>query len=333
MLSKNEVIDQLNHDEDFIKWPKLEMLHGAVVLDRVCAPEFEGWQWEKVSFVDSVRLFNEKLAQSIHQSDIVKFASPAVMTKSEVIIHMLDNPAFTKWPDDLDSYGNVKACVEPDGWFWRYHLNLENDVVIALRSRDTEFEEVHESDVPLTKTKTMTKKELINHLCHDPEFTEWPSGPEWASDQYDAPDGWFWYTGINKFTVLKSGAPFGEHVTEHDVFHDIHVGQVVTATRVDDKPDTLGVVYIAGPMTGLTDFNRPAFRIKARELLDENYQSILSPHILPDGLTQAQYMDICLAMVRCADTVAMLEGWERSPGARIEHALAEKSGKRIEYSS
>lgn len=408
MLSKNEVIERLNSHDDFTTWPKLEMLHGAVVLDvgRVHAPEFTGWVWAKVAFVDSVRLFNEELAQSIHRSDITKFAPPAVMDKAALIAHLQSDPAFTKWPDDLDSYGNVKACVEPDGWFWRYHLNLANDVVITLRSRDVEFEEVHESNVPLTPTKPMTKWELVEHLQNDPEFTEWPSGPEWASDQCDSPDGWFWYTGINKFTVLQSHASSGEHVTEHDVFHDIHVGQPKAMTKHEAiehlqndhafnewprlDPDHLnepiredaphgwawvvklrgvvrlerriarpmnfddiirendiftpdedttprltirGVVYIAGPMTGLPDFNRPAFADRVNVLHAIGYESILSPHILPDGLTQAQYMDICLAMVRCADTVVMLEGWKNSPGAIIEHDLALKSGKRIEYCS
>ena len=406
MLSKNEVIERLNSHDDFTDWPKLGILHGVSVISPVDAPEFTGWVWEKVSFVDSVRLFNEKLAQSIHQSDIAKFAPPAVMDKATLIAHLIADPTFTKWPSETISFGNSKFYEAPDGWFWHHYQNLDGDAVIALRSRALILDEIHEVDVPLTKTKTMTKWELVEHLQSDPEFTEWPSGPEWASDQYDAPDGWFWYTGINKFTVLKSGAPFGEHVTEHDVFHDIHVGQpkamtkheaiehlqndhafnewprldpnhlnepiredaphgwawvvklrgVVRLERRIARPMTFddiirendiftpdedttprltirGVVYIAGPMTGLPDFNRPAFADRVNVLHAIGYESILSPHILPDGLTQAQYMDICLAMVRCADTVVMLEGWKNSPGATIEHDLAEKSGKRIEYCS
>ncbi|GAB7445300.1 hypothetical protein OUHCRE11_44740 [Enterobacter asburiae] len=35
-------------------------------------------------------------------------------------------------------------------------------------------------------------------------------------------------------------------------------------------------------------------------------------------------MDICLSMLRCADAIYMLEGWEHSAGARAENALAEK---------
>ncbi|TIT86795.1 MAG: DUF4406 domain-containing protein [Mesorhizobium sp.] len=89
-------------------------------------------------------------------------------------------------------------------------------------------------------------------------------------------------------------------------------------------------VYIAGPMTDMPDFNRPAFRREAERLNSEGY-AVLNPATLPDGLSQAQYMDICIAMVRCANTVFMLQGWEKSAGARAEHAMAEKLDLEIIY--
>lgn len=82
-------------------------------------------------------------------------------------------------------------------------------------------------------------------------------------------------------------------------------------------------VYIADPMSGYDQLNRPAFHAAERNLR-ENENVVLNPATLPDGLSQAQYMDICLAMLRCADAVYMLTGWEKSAGARVEHALAEK---------
>ena len=82
-------------------------------------------------------------------------------------------------------------------------------------------------------------------------------------------------------------------------------------------------IYIAGPMTGYEDFNRPAFKAFSLKLsLDGNV--VLNPAVLPDGLEQREYMDICCAMIRCADAVFMLRGWEKSAGARAENALAEK---------
>lgn len=46
-------------------------------------------------------------------------------------------------------------------------------------------------------------------------------------------------------------------------------------------------IYIAGPMTGYKDFNRPAFKAFALKLsLDGNV--VLNPAVLPDGLEQAR---------------------------------------------
>lgn len=89
-------------------------------------------------------------------------------------------------------------------------------------------------------------------------------------------------------------------------------------------------VFISGPMTGHAGFNRAAFDAAERMLKSQGHV-VLNPAVLTDGLTQAQYMDICLAMVRCADAIFMLQGWEASAGARAECALAEKLGHRILY--
>mgnify|MGYP005924762521 CR=1 FL=1 len=57
----------------------------------------------------------------------------------------------------------------------------------------------------------------------------------------------------------------------------------------------------------------------------------LNPATLPDGLSQREYMDICLAMLRCADAIHMLHGWQESEGAVAEHATAKKLGIKISY--
>ena len=87
-------------------------------------------------------------------------------------------------------------------------------------------------------------------------------------------------------------------------------------------------VYIAGPMSGLPEFNRPSFHL-ADTLLTKSGKVVLNPAILPDGLSQPEYMDICCAMVRCADALFMLNDWERSEGAVAEYHLAKKLGKSI----
>lgn len=82
-------------------------------------------------------------------------------------------------------------------------------------------------------------------------------------------------------------------------------------------------IYIAGPMTDIPKYNRPAFHFEAMRLASEGHV-VLNPATLPDGLSQPEYMDICLAMLRCADGIFLLSGWQNSAGAKAEHALAKK---------
>ncbi|WP_112198256.1 DUF4406 domain-containing protein [Rahnella sp. NRRL B-41462] len=87
-------------------------------------------------------------------------------------------------------------------------------------------------------------------------------------------------------------------------------------------------VYIVGPMTGLPHFNRPAFQQAAINLSFEKHVP-LNPAILPDGLTEADYMAVGLTMLQRADAIYLLTGWQFSAGARAEHALALKLGLEV----
>ena len=87
-------------------------------------------------------------------------------------------------------------------------------------------------------------------------------------------------------------------------------------------------IYIAGPMTGLPHFNRPAFNQAALNLSFDKHVP-LNPAILPDGLTEADYMAVGITMLQRADAIFLLTGWQFSAGARAEHALALKLGLEV----
>ncbi|WP_259474818.1 DUF4406 domain-containing protein [Shewanella xiamenensis] len=52
---------------------------------------------------------------------------------------------------------------------------------------------------------------------------------------------------------------------------------------------------------------------------------------LPVGLTEAQYMDICYAMIRACNEIVKLPGWRRSAGATAEYYYAKKIGLKIVF--
>ena len=88
------------------------------------------------------------------------------------------------------------------------------------------------------------------------------------------------------------------------------------------------VVFLSGPMSGLPDFNRTAFNSEAQRLRDAGYV-VWNPAELPSGLPWGFYMVINIAVlilgvafVRPIEVVAQLAQWDKSPGAKIEKAVA-----------
>lgn len=75
-------------------------------------------------------------------------------------------------------------------------------------------------------------------------------------------------------------------------------------------------------MTGYENFNRAEF-IRVERRMESRF-TVLNPAKLPARLTQGEYMDICFAMIRAADAIYLLKGYENSKGAIAELAYAEK---------
>ena len=88
-------------------------------------------------------------------------------------------------------------------------------------------------------------------------------------------------------------------------------------------------VYIAGKITGDRKYRRKFLDVAKR--FQEQFDVPLNPAVLPDGLEEADYMRICMAMLDSADAVFMLKDWQQSRGATLEHAYAKRVGKTIFY--
>ena len=79
-------------------------------------------------------------------------------------------------------------------------------------------------------------------------------------------------------------------------------------------------IYIAGKIAGDRRY-RAKFR-EAAKALEAAGHVVLNPATLPDGLTDADYMRICMAMVDAADLAVFLPR-----GAMVEWAYCQRIGK------
>jgi hypothetical protein len=89
-------------------------------------------------------------------------------------------------------------------------------------------------------------------------------------------------------------------------------------------------VYISGPMTGIPEFNFPAFNAKAAELRAGGCEPV-SPveNGVPAGAPWVEHMRADIRMLLDCDGIHMLPGWSKSRGATLEHSIAVQLGLRV----
>ncbi len=103
----------------------------------------------------------------------------------------------------------------------------------------------------------------------------------------------------------------------------------IVRVLAEEKPaDTEDAVYLSGPMTGLPDFNRPAFHAAAAALREQGHVVINPAEVdLGPDATWSDYMRIHLAEIaRRVTQVFVLPGWEGSRGAQLEVHVARALG-------
>jgi len=90
-------------------------------------------------------------------------------------------------------------------------------------------------------------------------------------------------------------------------------------------------VYVSGPMTGIKDFNFPAFASAAKEMESRGYTAVNPATLNTPNTSWNDCMKADIrALVDC-DAIVMLKGWERSNGAQIELNLAHRLGMEIMF--
>ena len=100
------------------------------------------------------------------------------------------------------------------------------------------------------------------------------------------------------------------------------------------------VIYVAGPMRGIKDFNFPAFHAASAKLRAEGW-TVLSPAeadmedagFNPSDTSTimpiSHYLMRDTAMLCKSRAIFLLRGWEQSRGARLEKQMAEYLGIEI----
>lgn len=89
-------------------------------------------------------------------------------------------------------------------------------------------------------------------------------------------------------------------------------------------------IYVAGPMTGLPEFNYPSFRAAAAQLRQlGHYVEDPSTNINPTPGDYHGWLRAGLEQLIGCDGVALLPGWEASGGARLEVNVGATLGMRV----
>lgn len=103
------------------------------------------------------------------------------------------------------------------------------------------------------------------------------------------------------------------------------------------------VYYLSGKITDgdrttpeSIQINKDKFIKKAEELSNEGHAVFIPGENFgcvgqENSWNWKQYMRPCLAIMKKADVVYMLDGWEGSRGAKVEHFLAKRKGMNVVY--
>lgn len=82
--------------------------------------------------------------------------------------------------------------------------------------------------------------------------------------------------------------------------------------------------YLSGPMSGLEDYNRPAFHATAQALREQGHEVINPAELLgedDENMTWPAFLARDLRIILTdegLDALVMLTGWRQSKGARLE---------------
>lgn len=110
----------------------------------------------------------------------------------------------------------------------------------------------------------------------------------------------------------------------------MHTGVKIRDSSIPHKAKRANRVYLVGPVTGIADFNYPAFNAVADQLRALGYE-VENPadHGIVEGARWADYMAYDLTRLGLCGVIALLPDGKKSQGARLEVLIAEKLGMTV----
>lgn len=85
--------------------------------------------------------------------------------------------------------------------------------------------------------------------------------------------------------------------------------------------------YLSGPMSGIEDFNFPAFHAEAKRLRELGHEVINPAEVNAEhGLPWETYLRRDIKALCDCEGVALMPGWEVSKGAHLEVHVAHRLG-------
>lgn len=81
-------------------------------------------------------------------------------------------------------------------------------------------------------------------------------------------------------------------------------------------------VYVAGPMSGYPEKNYPAFHSAAAKLRAQGHDVVSPAEICDESVCYREAMQRDIVGLLECDHIYLLDGWEKSKGATLEHHIA-----------
>ena len=92
-----------------------------------------------------------------------------------------------------------------------------------------------------------------------------------------------------------------------------------------DATQAMKRIYVSGPMTGLPEFNFPAFHAATTALREKGFEAINPAEINTEtGGDWHFYLRADIKALCDCDTLALLPGWQTSSGAHLELHIAHR---------